>query len=83
MYWLLVILNYVAQENTPIEEVDRELSQIRTQINRMKQKGGIILTGDFNAKIKINKDNIQQTESNKHKPHTNITQTETSPMKNL
>ena len=34
---------YGPQENTPIEEVDREISQIRTQINKMKQKGGIIL----------------------------------------
>ena len=73
---------YGPQENTPIEEVDREISQIRTQINKMKQKGGIILTGDFNAKIKINNDNTQQNESrngttrtnNRHKPHTNITQ---------
>ena len=29
----------------------------------MKQKGGIILTGDFNAKLKINNDNTQQNES--------------------
>ena len=43
-----------------MEEVDREISQIRTQINKMKLKGGICLAGDFNAKIKINTDHAQQ-----------------------
>ena len=54
---------YGLQEHAPIEEVEREMSQITTQINTLKQKGRIILTGDFNAKLEINTNNTKQNES--------------------
>ena len=54
---------YGQQENTPIENIDREMNELRTQINRLKQEGGIILTGDFNAKINIDQPNCKQATS--------------------
>ena len=54
---------YGLQEHAPSEEVEREMSQIRTQINVLKRKGRIILAGDFNAKLEINTDKYQQKES--------------------
>ena len=46
---------YGKQENEPKEEIEREYSQLRTQIIRLKRKGKIILAEDFNAKLEINK----------------------------
>ena len=43
--------------------IDREMNELRTQINRLKQEGGIILTGDFNAKINIDQPNCKQATS--------------------
>ena len=51
------------QENAPKDEVAREMSQLRTQITKLSKKGHIILTGDFNAKININRTNATQTAS--------------------
>ena len=48
---------YGKQENAPIEEVERQFQTITTHILTLKQKGKVILTGDMNAKIKINKTN--------------------------
>ena len=61
---------YGKQENAPIEEVERQFQTITTHILTLKQKGKVILTGDMNAKIKINKTNydgkqiIQETSRN-------------------
>ena len=54
---------YGKQENAPKDEVAREMSQLRTQITKLSKKGHIILTGDFNAKITINRTNTTQTAS--------------------
>jgi len=54
---------YGKQENAPIKEIEREYSKIRTQISILQTKGEIILMGDFNAKLDINKENYQQTQS--------------------
>jgi hypothetical protein len=43
---------YGPQENSPVEEIERQYSQLETQIHKYKKKGNIILTGDFNAKIR-------------------------------
>ena len=41
------------------------MSQIRTQIHKLKTQGRVILTGDFNAKINITQENCnQQTSKN-------------------
>ena len=45
---------YGKQEKHSREEVQKEYEQLNTQINMLKPKGEIILTGDFNAKLKIN-----------------------------
>ena len=50
-------------DNTPTVNIDREMNEIRTQINRLKQEGGIILTGDFNAKINTDQPNCKQPTS--------------------
>ena len=53
---------YGKQEKEPIENVEREFSQIKAQIAKLKNKGPIILTGDFNAKIKIDKNQGKTTQ---------------------
>ena len=55
---------YGKQENAPIEEVERQFQTITTHILTLKQKGKIILTGDFNAKINIRKTNYDGTPVN-------------------
>ena len=40
--------------------MEREYSQLRTQITRLKKDGPIILTGDFNAKLNVDKPGIKQ-----------------------
>ena len=44
---------YGKQENEKREEIEREYEQLNTQINIFKAKGEVILTGDFNSKLKI------------------------------
>ena len=57
---------YGKQEGkTPVETIENEFSQISTQITKLRQRGKVILTGDFNAKIHIEKGNVkQETSSN-------------------
>ncbi len=54
---------YGKQEKAPTEEVENEMSELCSQIEFLKAKGQILLTGDFNAKLLIQKQNILQTES--------------------
>ena len=54
---------YGKQENEKKEIVEREYSQLTTQIIKLKQQGPVVLTGDFNAKIEINKGVTQQSTS--------------------
>ncbi len=54
---------YGPQKATNLETIENEFSQITTQINRIKNKGRIILTGDFNAKIKVDRSDCMQTTS--------------------
>ena len=54
---------YGPQENTPSDEIERQYSQLLTQIIKLKYKGHIILTGDFNAKLQLNTTNIKQNET--------------------
>ena len=56
---------YGKQETAPKEESEEEFSQLTTQIKRLQQKGEVILTGDFNAKLEIEKENITQKESSR------------------
>ena len=43
---------YGPQENQTKEEVERQYSQLETQIHRYQAEGEVILAGDFNAKLK-------------------------------
>ena len=52
---------YGKQESAPIEEVERQFQTITTHILTLKQKGKIILTGDFNAKLNIQKTNYDNS----------------------
>ena len=56
---------YGLQENTKKEEVEEQMNTIRTQILQLQQKGNVILTGDFNAKLEVKNPtkNIEQKES--------------------
>ena len=54
---------YGKQENEKREVVEKEYELLNSQINMLKNKGEIILTGDFNSKININQKKYQQKES--------------------
>ncbi len=54
---------YGKQEKAPAEEVENEMSELCAQIECLKKKGHILLTGDFNAKLLIQKKDILQQES--------------------
>ena len=54
---------YGKQETEKREEIENEYEMLNTQINMLKSKGELILTGDFNAKIKIKETNYTQMES--------------------
>jgi endonuclease/exonuclease/phosphatase family metal-dependent hydrolase len=58
---------YGPQENVALEERQRQYSVLCTQIHQIKQEATVVLTGDFNAKIKIDKDTIQQEQSSNGK----------------
>ena len=51
---------YGKQEKEQLDIVEREYSQLRTQITKLKKEGPVILVGDFNAKIKITKQGVDQ-----------------------
>ncbi len=55
------------QEREPIEERQRQLNILQTQILQIKQEAKVILTGDFNARLKIEKENAQQDRSSSGK----------------
>ena len=52
---------YGPQESEKREEVERQYSQLITQVTKQKGKGEVILTGDFNAKL-----SIKTPEKNQH-----------------
>ena len=57
---------YGKQENEKIENVEREFSQLRTQILKIKESGPLILTGDFNAKVKVEKNGELKQETSRN-----------------
>ena len=54
---------YAKQEDEVIEVVEREFSQLRTQLTKLKGRDPIVLTGDFNANIKMMKNEVKQETS--------------------
>ena len=54
---------YGPQEKVDKDSVYREYQNIRTTINQLKDKGDIIIIGDYNAKIQINHPTYQQETS--------------------
>ena len=54
---------YGKEEKEPREILEREYSQLHTQINQLEKTGSIILTGDFNTKLKITDNIITQEQS--------------------
>ena len=54
---------YGKQETDKREEVQTEYSQLQTQVHKLEQIGEVILLGDHNAKLEINKGQIQQKQS--------------------
>ncbi len=61
---------YGKQEKAPAEEVENEYSNLAIQVEYFRKKGEVILTGDFNAKLQIEKNGILQRQS----PHGQILQ---------
>ena len=54
---------YGLQERNRIEEVERQFNNITTQIEIAQNRGQVILAGDFNAKIKVDKRDYKQATS--------------------
>ena len=54
---------YGPQEKCSDEEAERQYSQITSQINKLRKKGEVILMGDFNAKLEVENQVVQQKQS--------------------
>jgi hypothetical protein len=54
---------YGPQENTNREAIAHQYSQLKGQIMTLKKQGGVVLTGDFNAKLGFKRRNGQQQQS--------------------
>ena len=59
---------YGKQEKENAEVIEKEYSQLDTQLTKLEKEGPCILGGDFNAKLEINEENHKQsiTTSGKH-----------------
>ena len=62
---LFVGVYYGKQEKEKLEVVEREFAALSSQIIKLKERGEIVLVGDFNAKIEVVKEteNVHQTKS--------------------
>ena len=60
---LYIGIFYGPQEKENKEETEAQYAQIITEIEQLKQKGKIILTGDFNAKLSIGTTKITQEQT--------------------
>ena len=54
---------YGIQETDNPEKLDKQYQELTTQINKHQQEGSVILMGDINAKLEIQKEQCQQKES--------------------
>ena len=54
---------YGKQEKEPRENIEREFSQLESQINKLQREAPIVLIGDVNAKIEMNKRKAYQKQS--------------------
>ena len=54
---------YGPQEKSSKEEAERQYAQLTSQISKLKAEGEIILMGDFNAKVTVQKNQINQKET--------------------
>ena len=60
---IFVGIFYGPQEKCSNEEAERQYAQLTMQINKLKNKGQVILMGDFNAKLEVENIKIQQKQS--------------------
>ena len=60
---LLIGVIYGMQESRKKQDVERQFQELTTQTNRIQKKHPVIILGDFNAKVTINKTNCTQKES--------------------
>ena len=58
--YLHIGVYYGQQENAHIEEVERQYQMLDSQISRLRATGNIILVGDFNAKLKVDRSDANQ-----------------------
>ena len=54
---------YGMQENAQVEVLDRQFCMLRTQLHQLMNEHNVILVGDFNAKLQVERGTIQQKES--------------------
>ena len=54
---------YGLQENAQVEELDRQFNMLRTQLPQIMIKHTVILVGDFNAKLHVERGVIHQAQS--------------------
>ena len=54
---------YGKQEGTKVEEIDAQFKSLLTQVHQLKHDHKIILAGDFNAKLQIEKNKVKQAQS--------------------
>lgn len=52
---------YGKQEDEMRDAIYQEFAQLKTQVIKLRKKGRIVLAGDFNAKLEINKNDCVQT----------------------
>ena len=63
----IMLEHTMEQEKWPVEIVKREFSQLKTQMQKLSNNGPIILTRDFNAKLKADKGTKKQAQSRNRK----------------
>ena len=57
---ICIAVTYGIQENAPIDKVENQYHELTTDTNSYQQTNEIIIMGDLNSKININKNTNQQ-----------------------
>ena len=60
---------YGKQESDKEETIEEEFTTLTTQINTLKTRGQVILTGDFNAKLEIIKEGTKIQDESRNGKH--------------
>ena len=58
---------YGKQESAPIDQIDTQFNNLRTQVHQLMHDHRVMLVGDFNAKLNINTEKVTQKQSSNGK----------------